>query len=283
MVEHAIQNDPHAPGLGFGAKGLEVLLRAQHGVDGPVVRRVVAVVGGGLKDGAEIQRGDAQRRQIVQLGGDARQRAAEEIPVANLAVRIGPPLWDIIPVFVDPAVSNQALRIRHFQTAESIWENLVSNAGTEPLGGAALPVDSHLPGVDEPVAAVAGFVQITAGAVTPPEAEVVPDQVWLVRGGKGDGEAGAVSRRTGDGEFVLLPDFGEFRVKDNRTVGKALAGHRAAVDGDLPAADHGAERHFAQVAAGVENKRLTHKRDSLHVDRNDTGTGKRLSGCQQRG
>ena len=78
-------------------------------------------------------------------------------------------------------------------------------------------------------------------------------------------------------------DTGEFRVKDNRTVGKALAGHRAAVDGDLPAADHGAERHFAQVAAGVENKRLTHKRDSLHVDRNDTGTGKRLSGCQQRG
>lgn len=51
VVEHAVQNDADAPGVGLPAQGTEIRLRAQQGVNGPVIRRVVAVVAVGLKMG----------------------------------------------------------------------------------------------------------------------------------------------------------------------------------------------------------------------------------------
>ena len=54
MVEHAVQQDADAPFLCLGAEVPEILFSAQHRVDSGIVRRVVAVVGGGFKNRAEV-------------------------------------------------------------------------------------------------------------------------------------------------------------------------------------------------------------------------------------
>ena len=60
VVEHAVQNHPDAPAFSLPAQLTEIRLRAQHGVDGQIVGSVVAVVGGGFKNGIQIQHGDAE-------------------------------------------------------------------------------------------------------------------------------------------------------------------------------------------------------------------------------
>ena len=56
VVEHAVQHHPDAPAAGLPAQGSEVLLRAQHGVNTPVVGSVVSVIAVGFKNGTQIQR-----------------------------------------------------------------------------------------------------------------------------------------------------------------------------------------------------------------------------------
>ena len=79
VVEHAVEDHLDAPGVRPRDERLEVRLGAQVGVDGEVVGRVVAVVGGRREDGVQVQRGDAPRRQVVEMRGDAGQVAAEEV------------------------------------------------------------------------------------------------------------------------------------------------------------------------------------------------------------
>ena len=86
------------------AKAAEILLGAQHGVDVKVVGCVVAVVGGGFKNRIQVQHGDAQSGQIIQLGGDAIERAAEKVPVSYLAVQVRHPNGLVVPILVDPTV-----------------------------------------------------------------------------------------------------------------------------------------------------------------------------------
>ena len=73
VVEYAVNDDAHPPLVGLAAQGTEVLLRAQQGVDAPVIRRVVPVVAGGLENGVEIQRRHVEALEIVQLLRDPRQ------------------------------------------------------------------------------------------------------------------------------------------------------------------------------------------------------------------
>jgi hypothetical protein len=54
MVEHTVQNDPNASLAGFLTEQGKVLFRSQHGINFPVVRRVVAMIGGRLKNGVYI-------------------------------------------------------------------------------------------------------------------------------------------------------------------------------------------------------------------------------------
>lgn len=78
VIKDAVQNHPNAHLSGFGTESAEILLRTQHGVDFGVVRRVVAVVGGGLENRAEIKRCYAQVRQVGEAGGNTGQRTAEK-------------------------------------------------------------------------------------------------------------------------------------------------------------------------------------------------------------
>ena len=153
--------------------------------------------------------------QVVQLGRDARQRPAEEVPVADLPVRVRPPLGGVVPVPVDPPPADHPPGVRRRQAAEAIWKYLVSHTGTEPRRRMVLPVDGQLPGVRLPVGAVAGFVQHAAGAVLPPEAEAVPDQLRRRRRCQDAGKAHPVAGGALQGQ-LQLPDLAGELVKEHR-------------------------------------------------------------------
>ena len=205
VVEHAVQQDAHPSLPGLAAQLPEVLLRPQHGVDLLIIRCVVPMVGGGLKNGAEVQRGHGQLRQRVQPGENAPERAAEKVPVADLALRVRPPFRRIVPIAVDLTVTNHSGWVRNGQAEESVWENLVCYAAAEPVRrGTGAVVYGELPIPGAPVAAIARAVQITAAAIVPPEAEVIPDQLRLRRNGECEDEARAIALRAGAGKLPLL-------------------------------------------------------------------------------
>ena len=87
MVEYTVQNDAHPQLMGGAAQTAKICFRTQQGVDLAVIGGIVAVVGGGLKNGVEIQGSDAHGGESCQLGGASPQRAAEKVTVADLAVR----------------------------------------------------------------------------------------------------------------------------------------------------------------------------------------------------
>ena len=221
VVEHAVQDHPDPLLPGPGAEGPEVRLRPQQGVDLRVVRRVVAVVGGGLEDGAEVDRGDAQGLQVVQVGGHARQGPAEEVPVLDLAA-LGPPGGGLVPVLVDPAVADHAGGVGRGEAAVAVREDLIGHALAKPGGGVALLIDRQLPGDGLTLAAIAGLVQEAAGAVVPPETEPVPHQLRRLEGDEGDGEAGPVLPEAGEGHLRLHLVAGELPAEDDGAVGEAL-------------------------------------------------------------
>ena len=250
--------DAALPGL--AAEDVKILFRAQHGVDMGIIGGIVPMVGGGFKNGAEVQRGHAQPGQVVQLGGNTCQRTAEKVPVPDLTVGIRLPLGHVVPLLVNPAVSHQAIRLGNGQPPESIWKNMVRHAAAEPLRRMGGTVGRQLPGVKLGVTAVACLIQKTTGAVVPPQAEVIPAQLRLRRGGDGGGKAQALPLRTQAGHFHLLGPAGKLMEKNQRAMGKVLLEQGTAAKGDkLPAGD-GAERGFVLCGTGIENKGFTHRR-----------------------
>ena len=264
MVEHAVQQDADAPLRRLGAEGPEILLRAQHGINFRVVRRVVAVVGRGLKNGAEVEGGNAQGLQVVQMGGHARQGAAEEVPVFDLAV-LRLPGGGVVPVLVDPAAADKPLRAGEAQTAVAVRKNLIGHALAKPGGGAAFLINRELPGDGFPLAAVTSLVQEAPGAVVPPEAEPVPGQFRRLEGNQGEGKAGPVLLEAGEGHLRLHLVPGKFPADDDRTMGESLAGQGAAGEGPLLPAGEGAVGLLVPGIAGVKDGRCVHEKNSLFV------------------
>ena len=264
MVEHAVQQDADAFFFRLGAEVPKVLPGAQHGVDLCVIRRVVAVVGGGLKNRAEVKGGDPQGRQVVQMGGHARQGPAEKVPVLDLPF-LRPPDGAVVPVLVDPAVPDEARGVRRLQTAIAVRKNLIGHPLAKPGGGGALLINGELPGDGFPLAAVAGFVQEAPGAVVPPEAEPVPDQFRRLKGDEGEGEEGPAVLKAGEWHLRLHLMTGKLPADDDGAVGKALAGKRAAGEGPRLPAGKGAVGFLALSVAGVKDGRCVHGKNSLFV------------------
>ena len=88
VIEHAVQYNAHAASGGFAAQRAEVLLTAEQRVDALVIAGIVAVIGIRLKDRIEINGGNVQALQIIQLSVYAAQRAAEKVVVEDFAVLI---------------------------------------------------------------------------------------------------------------------------------------------------------------------------------------------------
>ena len=226
MVEHAVQQHPHAPRVRLAAQGAEVLRRPQHGVDGHVVGGVVAVVGGCLKNGIEVQGGHAQTFQIVQLGNDPCQIAAEKVAVADLSPLVGAKLRRVLPIFMHRPVAHQSGGVGNAAAAEPIRKDLVAHAAAEPVRrGAVFFVYRQLP-----------LRQRHGLAAAPPQGKAVPRQLRPTGGGiHAPPCAAAQSQRNG------LLSAGKF-LRDVQ---------RAADNVFFLGAEHG-KRHFGAAGNGTE-------------------------------
>ncbi len=78
VIEHAVQYNAHAASGSFAAQRTKVLLTAEQRVDALVIAGIVAVIGIRLKDRIEINGGNVQALQIIQLGVYAAQCTAEK-------------------------------------------------------------------------------------------------------------------------------------------------------------------------------------------------------------
>ncbi len=65
------------------------------------------------------------------------RRSAEEVPVANLARLIGPPLGGVVPTLMHQSLPHHAVAVRHRQPAEPVGKDLIRHPPAEPVGGMA--------------------------------------------------------------------------------------------------------------------------------------------------
>ena len=99
--KHAVKHDADAARSGGSTQLLEVRVRAEDRVDLPVISGIVAVVGGALEDGVEIQYRHAELLQIGQPVCNAAQRAAVEVDGRIFALGgVGLPLDRLLPIGV---------------------------------------------------------------------------------------------------------------------------------------------------------------------------------------
>ncbi len=157
VVKNAIQQNANSFFPCLDAEVPKIRFCAQHGIDLCVVRRVIAVIGSGFKNGAEVQGSHVQSRQVIQMGSHTGQRASKEVPILDLTA-LRPPSGSFIPVFMDPAVPNQPRRVRELQAAVAVGKNLIGHALAEPGGRVALLINSELPGDGFSRTAIAGLV-----------------------------------------------------------------------------------------------------------------------------
>ncbi len=80
MVEDAIQDNAHAVTVRQVEQGVKISHTAQLGVDLVVIRGIVAVVGGGVKNGVEVDRVHPQVEDVVEALDDTPQVAALKSP-----------------------------------------------------------------------------------------------------------------------------------------------------------------------------------------------------------
>ena len=118
VVEDSVQNDPNASIVSFVNHASQCLSAPEHGVDLLVVVRVISVIGGRLEHGREVDRGDAERNQVIEVLEDADQIAA---------------LIAVISGRCTPRVEVAGLRHRR-APREAIGENLVEDRVANPFG-----------------------------------------------------------------------------------------------------------------------------------------------------
>ena len=177
VIENAVEHHADAPLFRFSAEKGKIRLGAQHGVDAKIVGRIIPVIGGRLKNRAEVQGGDTKALQVIQLGKDAGQAAAKKIVVVNFTVTIRQKIGRVLPVFMHPAVAHHALGIRHGETAKAVGKDLVGHALAKPGGrGKGIVIDRQLPALHFLLLAVAVFPVPDMAAVLPGKTKPVPDQ-----------------------------------------------------------------------------------------------------------
>ena len=135
VAEHAIENDADALFGSGGAKGAELLIRAQQRVGLEVVGRVVAVVGVGLKDRVQIQAGDAEITQIRQLLLDSREVAAVVVHVQVALALLGRPEVGLTGLVGAVDAVGEGHLLAGVALAEAVGEDLVHRAVFQPVGG----------------------------------------------------------------------------------------------------------------------------------------------------
>ena len=137
--KHPVQDHPDTVFLGIPAKGLEILLGAQIGIDFLVIPGVVPVVGGGLKNRVQIKDRHAQIPQVGQFFPDPPQVPAEKVVgliIGDVRLKQGPP----VPVAVQAPLAGDVHRLPFPGPAEPVGKDLVHDAGIQALRHGKVPV-----------------------------------------------------------------------------------------------------------------------------------------------
>ena len=252
VVEHTVKHDTDAALLRLCAKRAEVLLIAEQRVDAFIAGRVVAVVGGGLKDRAEIKRRHAKRGQIVQLFRNALQVAAEKVAAGDLALRIGAVLRQLVPARVQRARADHACNIARLCAAKPVGKDLIGHAAAEPLRRLVrVVINRELPGGDRVPGAETVLAIAAGAAVRPGQAEVIPDQ----RGAAGRGISAAENRAPvllRGGKLRLRPAVGKFLVRQQLAAHDLRAALRLEAERDGRSAGDCAKGGLVQKIARIE-------------------------------
>ena len=194
------------------AERAEILLRAEQGVDALVAGRVVTVVGGRFEDRAEVERRHAERGEIVELFRDAREVAAEKVAASDLTLCVRAVFGRFVPALVQRARPDEACDLSLFRAVEAVGEDLIRHAAAKPFGRfVRVIVDRELPGIDRVPRAEAVFAVAARAAVRPREAEVVPDELQVIRRGE-DAVIDDVAVLLRGSKLHRRPLVGKFRV-----------------------------------------------------------------------
>ena len=195
--------------------------------------------------------------QIVQLLLNPRQAAAEEVPVADLAVAVGEIVHQLVPILVDHPVAQHPGRVRDKGAAEPVREDLVGHSPPEPIRrGQGVVIHRLLPADRLPLAAQAVPPQPGRLAVPAPEAETVPGQLRLGGGVVGTGKEAAPPLRPSGAEGDFLVRTGKFAAEHQRTFGKALLDRGAQGDRNGGSAGNRSVGPLIALITGVENRNI---------------------------
>ena len=149
VVENAVEQHADAAPLCLRAERAKVLFVAEQRVDALVAGRVVAMVGRGLEDRAEVERRHAEGGKVVELFRDAREVAAKKVAARDLALGVRAVFRGFVPALVQRARTDKACGVSLFCAMEAVGEDLIRHAAAEPFGRfVRIVVDRELPGLD---------------------------------------------------------------------------------------------------------------------------------------
>ena len=221
--KHPVEHQAYAKGAGLLGEGAKGFLRAEDGVDAVIVRRVVAVVAGGLEDRVQVKRRHTERGQVGQLFADALEVAAKKV-VRGVNILPGGGLNKNLlrPAVVQAqkAAERRVIlgafpKILPAAAAKAVGENLVGDALREPARrGKGGIVYGNLPGgrlvrIELALAAARAVVQRLP--VRTVDDEGIPDGHRAVRRVERHGYA-AVFARHGQQLFAAGPPEPELHI-----------------------------------------------------------------------
>jgi len=204
VVEDAIQDDPDPTVIGSLNEAFEQGQVAEVVVDDAVIRSIVLVVGGRFEDGVEVDGGNAQLFDVIQLIQDALQVAAVEVLAVGARARAGgiAGIADrLVPVGLVRAEDGVWLIIKgcagwgvvvEIAIAEAVGEDLVEDGVLDPIGGGvAVFVNGELPGIIgafikglPPAAGAAAVIFVIVGIAAIDGDEAVPVDGGIGAGGQ---------------------------------------------------------------------------------------------------
>ena len=252
VVEDTVEHHVDAALFRLRAERAEVRFIAEQRVNALIAGGVVAVVGRGLEDRAEVECRHTERDEVVELFRDPLQVTAEKVAARDLALGVRAVFGKLIPIFVQRARADKACNITRFSAAEAVGEDLIRHAAAEPRRRfVCVVVDRELPGLDRVPRAEAVFTVAARAAVRPRETKVVPDELHVIRRGE-DAAIDDVAVLLRGSKLHRRPLIGKLAVSKQLTARDRRAALGAKAERDIGAAGHRAKGRFEEKIARIK-------------------------------
>ncbi len=252
VVEDTVEHHVDAALFRLRAERAEVRFIAEQRVNALIAGGVVAVVGRGLEDRAEVECRHTERGEVVELFRDPLQVTAEKVAARDLALGVRAVFGKLVPIFVQRARADKACNITRFSAAEAVGEDLIRHAAAEPRGRfVCVVVDRELPGLDRVPRAEAVFTVAARAAVRPRETKVVPDELHVIRRGE-DAAIDDVAVLLRGSKLHRRPLIGKLAVSKQLAARDRRAALGAKAERDIGAAGHRAKGRFEEKIARIK-------------------------------